>query len=342
MKTETKNITEALLENSKSAILACVELHNKPSFPYRYEICVILAINAWELLLKAFIAQNHPEVKLIVKDGQTKPFDECIGFVASVIGKGFRVTHENINKLYEFRCHIIHFYKDDIGLILYSLLHKSVILYNEFLSQNFNIDLAEVTNLYLLPIGFKSFTSPVNFLSKQSKLSNNSTAVKTYIESIIRSTNSLNDEGIEEAIMANFNIAAFNENRIKNADIIASISQNESEAKLTIKNVFDSVKITDNESAKRVKIEEDSVFKTIYVLSYQDLIIKSRELYIDFKQGAKFNRIMKSIKGKPEYHKIRYLDIKTKTGTGKDYYTHAIFNELSNHFTLKEKEEQLI
>jgi hypothetical protein len=51
---------------------------------------------------------------------------------------------------------------------------------------------------------------------------------------------------------------------------------------------------------------------------------------------------MKSIKGKPEYHKIRYLDIKTKTGTGKDYYTHAIFNELSNHFTLKEKEEQLI
>ena len=69
-------ITESLVENSKSAIIGCVELHNKPVFRFRYEVCTILAINGWELLLKAFIAEHHPEIKLIRKDETSKPFEE--------------------------------------------------------------------------------------------------------------------------------------------------------------------------------------------------------------------------------------------------------------------------
>ena len=57
-----KPITESLLENSKSAIIGSVELHNKPVFNCRYEICTILTINGWELLLKAYIAENHLEL----------------------------------------------------------------------------------------------------------------------------------------------------------------------------------------------------------------------------------------------------------------------------------------
>ena len=85
-----------------------------------------------------------------------------------------------------------------------------------------------------------------------------------------------------------------------------------------------------------MKIDEESVFKIIYVLSYHDVIINCKKLYSDFKQNANFNRIMKSIKGKPEYHRVRYLDINKKTGTGKDYYTQAIFEELKKHYTVKE------
>ena len=331
-----KNITEALLENSKSAIIGCIELHNKPLFSYRYEVCVILAINAWELLLKAYIAQNNPEVKLIQKDGHSKPFEECVAFVSSKLGKKFMPTEENLLRLYDFRCHIIHFYKENIEPILYSLLHKNILFYNDFLKEEFNTDLSEETNLMLLPIGFKPFVSPVDFLSKESEYNEGSTPVKMFIQSIIDSTNKLGKENIDDTILTGFNMAVINENRITNADIIAGISKDESSAQLVVKNVLGNVKITGEETAKKVKIDEESVFKIIYVLSYHDVIINCKKLYSDFKQNANFNRIMKSIKGKPEYHRVRYLDINKKTGTGKDYYTQAIFEELKKHYTVKE------
>jgi hypothetical protein len=130
-----KPLTEALFENSKSAIISCVELHNKPRFEYRYEIVIILSINAWGLLLNAYINENHSEVKLICRDGLTKPFEKCVKFVSSQKGKIFRVVEENLMKIYEYRNNIIHFYKDPIDEFLYFLLYKNILcrnLYSDF------------------------------------------------------------------------------------------------------------------------------------------------------------------------------------------------------------------
>jgi hypothetical protein len=338
MPEDVKIITESLIENSKSAIIGCVELHNKPIFPYRYEVCSILAINGWELLLKAYIAQNNPEIKLINKENRSKPFEECVSFVSSKLGKSFKATEENLNRLYDYRCHIIHFYKDKMDTILYSLLHKTILFFNSFLKEHFNNDLTEQTNLMLLPIGFKPFASPVDFLSKKSEFSNSSIAVKKFIESIIHSTKELCELDIEEAILTGFNMAVINENRIKNADIIAGISAKESEARLTITNLITNSKITDDETARKIKIDEESLFNTLYVLSYYDVINKCRLLYSDFKQDAKFNRIMKTLKGNPEYHKKRFLDIQKQMGAAKDWYTNSIFLEFNKHYKLKDLE----
>jgi len=330
-------ITESLVEHSKSAIIGCVELHNKPVFRFRYEVCTILAINGWELILKAFIAEHNPEVKLIRKDGTSKSFEECVAFVSGKIGSDFRAVEENLNKLYEFRCHIIHFYKDNIGTILYSLLHKSIIFYNEFLQKHFNIDLAEETSLMLLPIGFKPFATPVDFLTKQSDLKESSNAVQTFIKSIIGSTEKLAQEGIEESILTGYNVAVFNENRIKNADIIAGITKNETESKLSVSNVLGAIKVTNDDTAKKVSIEEETLFKTVYTQPYLAIVKQAREMFSDFKQGAKFNRIMKEIKNNPALHRKRFLDVVNKTGVGKDYYNPEVLNELSKHYTIKEK-----
>ncbi|KXS37104.1 MAG: hypothetical protein AWU58_2136 [Methanohalophilus sp. T328-1] len=45
----------ALRDNSKSAMLACIEIYNKPSFQYRNETFIILLLNSWELLFKAIL-----------------------------------------------------------------------------------------------------------------------------------------------------------------------------------------------------------------------------------------------------------------------------------------------
>src|SRR5437763_8250586 len=42
-----------LLRNAEGALISSIEIYNKPTFAYREETFAILALNAWELLLKA-------------------------------------------------------------------------------------------------------------------------------------------------------------------------------------------------------------------------------------------------------------------------------------------------
>ena len=57
-------IYESLIDKSIGSMLPAIEIYNKPDFKYREETFAILAINSWELLLKA------PEdvVKDVVKE----------------------------------------------------------------------------------------------------------------------------------------------------------------------------------------------------------------------------------------------------------------------------------
>ncbi|MEZ4964190.1 MAG: hypothetical protein R2791_03030 [Saprospiraceae bacterium] len=45
-------------------------------------------------------------------------------------------------------------------------------------------------------------------------------------------------KGIDEAIITGFTMAVINENRIKNADIIAGITKSDSKPHLTVQNVL--------------------------------------------------------------------------------------------------------
>jgi hypothetical protein len=45
--------TKQLLDQAMAAMLTPIEIYNKPQFSYRAQSFVILALNAWELLLKA-------------------------------------------------------------------------------------------------------------------------------------------------------------------------------------------------------------------------------------------------------------------------------------------------
>jgi len=328
-------IINKLLENSKAAQLACIEIHNKPIFPFRYEVCTILNINSWELLLKSFILKNYPSVKVIYPDANTKPFDQCLAFVASELGNNFTVARLNIEKIYEFRCNIIHFYQDNVDILLYSLLSKNILLYHEFLMNYFGIDLANETNLILLPIGFKKFVSPLDFLSNSSAINESSDAVKDFIKSIIASTHEIAQNGIEDSILFSFKMSLINESRIKNADLIAAITKDSSNATLSVKDVINGVTITNDLSAegvKKVKIDEESIFKNIYNQTHQQVVDECKRIFSDFLQNSKFNFIMRSLKGNPQFHKKRYLDFDKQAGQYKDYYTANIYEELAKHY----------
>ena len=47
------------VDKAQAALIAAVEIYNKPNFSYREETFAILAINAWELLLKAKVLKDN-------------------------------------------------------------------------------------------------------------------------------------------------------------------------------------------------------------------------------------------------------------------------------------------
>src|SRR5437660_1076382 len=56
----------AVYYKAESALIAAIEIYNKPDFKYREETFAILAINAWELLIKAkVLAENENRVKAL-------------------------------------------------------------------------------------------------------------------------------------------------------------------------------------------------------------------------------------------------------------------------------------
>lgn len=325
-----------LVDNSKSALISAIEIHNKPIFAYRYEVVSMLIINAWELLLKAYLLKNHQEIKVIRDDGTTKPFEECVESVRSSIGLEFFATAENIKKVYEYRCNCIHFYQEDIDVLLYSLSSKSVELYSEFIHTYFGVDLSEESNLILLPIGFKKPISPIIYLSNKSALETTSPPVTEFIKSIITSTNILIDNNLDDSILVGYKLSLTNENRISNADIKAAVTKDEGAAAINIATVLpENIQITDEDNAKKIRLEEETLYGKIYTDDYGTVSANCKNMFSDFLQNNKFREIIRNLKNNPQFHRKRYLDFAKQSGSGKDYYTKAIYDEIAKHYTKK-------
>ena len=72
-----KSRSQKLLDKSIAATVAAIEIYNKPDFQYRGETFSILAINGWELLLKAkWLDENGNKIQsLYVKKRRQKKME---------------------------------------------------------------------------------------------------------------------------------------------------------------------------------------------------------------------------------------------------------------------------
>jgi hypothetical protein len=315
-------------------MFAAVEVHNKPIFSYRYEVCTLLTVNAWELVLKAYIAREVKSVKLIKNDGTAKPFSECVACVSSEIGKPFEPTRYNLEILYAYRNKIAHFYSEDMDVIVLGLLKASVLFFTEFVEGHFGVKLYEEANLILLPIGFTRPASPLDFISNRSASKHCSAEVKSFLQTIKKSSEALQSQGIDESVIVNYSIALFNESRIKNADLTAAINNSIPQGNvIAVHNVISEARLTDDPSAKQVRLSEDSIFSNIFTETYADVLRTARERFVDFLQNARFNRIMGELKKNPTIRRIRLLNPKNPNGGGKDFYHERIYEELAKHYT---------
>jgi hypothetical protein len=329
-------IESALVRNSKSAMFAAVEIHNKPIFPYRYEVCTLLVVNAWELALKAYIAKKLHTVKLIKEDGASKPFLECVACVVSHLGRSFESARYNLEILYHYRNKIAHLYTGDLDVVVLGLLKCSVLLFSEFLDAHFDEKIYEETNLILLPIGFTRPVSPLDFISSRSAARDCSEEVKSFLQRITKSCEALQAQGVDDSVIVNFSMALLNEARIKNADLIAAISNAPPRGEvLVVHNVIARANFTTDPAARHVRLSEETVFSDIFTETHSDVTANARKMFVDFSQNSRFFKIMSRLKEDPNLRKRHPFHPRSPDGTGRDFYSKRIYDELAKHYTLR-------
>ena len=168
---------EELLENSKAAMVAAMEIYNKPVFSYREECAVILLINAWELALKAVISK-HGETIFDKSKGQ-KP-EKTLSFKKSFdLAKKFSKAHlsiavwGNLELLYKYRNNATHFYNEkSFGTIANGLAQAAIFNYRDLVKSVFCIDFVKELNWTVMPIGTYAPIDVIAYISAKCGMGN--------------------------------------------------------------------------------------------------------------------------------------------------------------------------
>ena len=123
-----------LFGNAVSALLAAIEIFNKPKFEYRKECFVILLMNAWELLLKAILSKARESIYYRKKRNssyRTLSWQDAFSRIESK--KLFPATidvyplRRNLEALNGYRNNAIHFYNEQgFEVLIVSLAQSSI------------------------------------------------------------------------------------------------------------------------------------------------------------------------------------------------------------------------
>ncbi|MFZ0427165.1 MAG: DUF3644 domain-containing protein, partial [Acidobacteriota bacterium] len=173
--------SRTLYEKAEAAMLSAIEIFNKPDFKYREESFAILALNAWELLLKSKIladGRNDPRCLYVYETRQTKSgalgkkkyvrrnrsgnvhtigLGEAISKLEQVGVPLEPIVRANLDALTEIRDNAVHFLNPSQKLAkrILEVGTASVKNFITIAKQWLDQDLSHY-NLYLMPIGFLS------------------------------------------------------------------------------------------------------------------------------------------------------------------------------------------
>jgi hypothetical protein len=88
------------------------------------------------------------------------------------------------------------------------------------------------------------------------------------------------------------------------------------------------------EADLKVTVEGDKV-PAGFIWTYEDIIGKIKDRYIDFKQNKKFHDLMKSVKSNNKLCYERFLDPVNKKGGKKPFFNPNALQEFDNHYVKK-------
>ena len=319
---------QRLLRNSEAALLSAIEIYNKPTFAYREETFSILALNAWELLLKAKLLEqsgNNPKClrvyyfkknasgvfskKPSIKTNRTgNELTVSISETANRLDRlGIKLAASirlNIDGLIQVRDNAIHYINASPKLAK-AVLEIGTAAVQNFVALSkewFNLDLSYYS-LYLMPIGFVPGTKASAVF-----VSPDEAKVIDYLSRLVAA----GDPGA-----SSFNVAL---------DVAISMNRSTSAAATPI--VF-----SDKPGAIPVVMSEEE-FHKIFKWDYDELTTRLKTRYSDFRLNNDYHSHRKAIiAGSPHLMSRRYLDPIKKGGGHKDWYNPEILAEFDKVYT---------
>lgn len=314
-----------LLDKSVASMLSAIEIYNKPDFQYREETFAILAVNAWELLFKAFILKCNNYNKrsiyelepVLLKSGKVSTSRKTIAKNRCGNPKTISIFHAidilanqkqlpvnlkgNVEALIELRDNSIHFYNtDSIARPIQEVGFACIKNYLAILKKwNIPIDVSKY-NFYLMPL---AYVDEKKFVEATLTVEQNK-----YI--------SLLKEIIEQEDNDDFDIAISIKLDFKKGNSIEAIGMK-----------FDPSGIS-------VSLSEEDIKKK-FPHTYAEIIKKCKERYTDFKCGKVFNARMKELKSNDKIAYNRKLYPNNPKSQIATLYNGNIFQELDKYYTRK-------
>jgi hypothetical protein len=221
-----------LLRNAKSALLAAIEIYNKPGFSYRDECFVILLLNAWELILKALISKNGKSIYYRKKRGEpykTLSVDDAFTMAEKFFPKAVQSVpvRNNIDLLSTYRDNSVHFYNEqNFGVVIYALAQTSIVNFKDLLKESFRIDLGEDITWQLMPIGLEPPIDPLLYISEGAKpVTSTSSAVKQFLTALAASIKEVESAQADTGrLLTIFRVSLQSVKKIEHADLTVGVT----------------------------------------------------------------------------------------------------------------------
>lgn len=318
---------QRFVDKADAAITAAVEVYNKPSFAYREETFAILALNAWELLLKGKVLRDAgndlkalrvyeprelkgggKSTKLYARRNRTGNFHsislfECMRRLSGAEKLPAEVC-ANLEALVAIRDNSVHFVTPSAKLarqaqeLAAASIRNFVLLDKQWFSRNLSRALSLILPLSFVPGGTE--VKSVVTTADESRL------IK-HLETIAHGVGSTESDF---AVAVRLDVK-FEKSFLANASKVVW---------------------SKDPAAVKVALSEVDI-RTKYPWDYAELVARLSKRYGDFKANQKFHDIRMPLLKDERYAKARYLDPGNAKSAKKDFYNTNVLPIFDQHYT---------
>lgn len=319
---------QLLLDRSIAAMLAGIEIYNKPLFPYRVESFTMLAINSWELLFKAKrLCDNGNKLTSLYVYEQKKrkngtlskketvkrtssraPFTHCLDYLIKNFFDRKLIPSEvksNLEFLQEFRNASVHFYLRSLESAqrLQELSMATVKNYTALVQEWFGSALSDF-DFFLMPLAL--LNPPVEYQ---------------------------HDKSVEEQRFLNYLMRNGFDKSSPNGRFSVAINVDVKFTRTKDKNAL-AVRLSNEEDSTKVSLSDDQLLDR-YKYTYRELTDICKRRYSDFVENNNYHCLRKQLSKDQRFCYVRLLNPKSPRSAKTEMFSEAILSEFDKHYTLK-------